>query len=595
MSRPLVSLLTGLFLYQAFYWIYLLELSGLYPLPFLPSHLLLPHYSLFARAFTLAAFALLLYPNIKVLLLHQDALSRGAYLLLLLLFLFFDYAFPINIAPLAFPLLLAALLLLLPTKETPYASPSLQNPQARSLGPLGIALPTTDGSLPLPNPQRGCLVLGNQGCGKTRFVLEPILYQLIKKGYAGLVYDYDFDALSQFTFNCLLRHKPPRMRFLVVNFHDLTRTSRFNPFAQHCISNRAFLEEYMTVLLANLDPQPHAAPSFWRQSTKVLLKSLLVLLANNHSQHCSLPHALALAMQPINQVLKALASDQEARTYASSILDALEAGDKAAGQLAGITASLKVSLQLLLAPEIFYVLSGEQPLPTINDAQHPTLFCIGNHPPTKAAYSPLIATLITMCFKAMYGHHKQPSFVAIDELPTLFIPDLSELPATARKYGIATVACIQANAQLEHTYGQVGAQKIQQTLVSKFVGNTEDASARYGSELMGKVEKPFKGDSSSSSASEGGHSETTGQSTSYQQRPLFSAQDLMRFSPGEFTGKLAEARPPFFHAHLRAVDAYDRAFLPKHLVPLPSQEPATDPHLLYERIFLEAKSLLNEY
>ena len=90
------------------------------------------------------------------------------------------------------------------------------------------------------------------------------------------------------------------------------------------------------------------------------------------------------------------------------------------GQLASITASLKVSLQLLLNPHLFWVLS----------------------------------------FKSMYGHNSVKSFVAIDELPTLFIPHLAELPATARKYGISTVACVQSNAQLAHTYGQVGAQKI---------------------------------------------------------------------------------------------------------------------------------------
>ena len=184
-------------------------------------------------------------------------------------------------------------------------------------------------------------------------------------------------------------------------------------------------------MLANLAPENKQ--NFWMSSTKVLLKSLLVLLANHYSQYCTLPHALALATYPIQEVLAAIGQDEEARAYASSVFDALEGGDKATGQLAGITANLKVSLQLLLNPHLCWGLSGEELDLCINAKTHPTILCMGNYPPAQAAYSPLIALLLTICLKSMYGHNRVKSFVAIDELPTIFIPHLAELPATARK------------------------------------------------------------------------------------------------------------------------------------------------------------------
>ena len=112
--------------------------------------------------------------------------------------------------------------------------------------------------------------------------------------------------------------------------------------------------------------------------------------------------------------------DSEAVAYASSIFDALEGGERASGQLAGILATFKVSLQLLLDPHIFWVLSGHDISLSINHKDSSTILCIGNHPPARAAYSPIIALLLSVCFKAMYGHNRVKSFVALDELPTLF-------------------------------------------------------------------------------------------------------------------------------------------------------------------------------
>ncbi|MEL7330289.1 MAG: type IV secretory system conjugative DNA transfer family protein, partial [Cyanobacteria bacterium J06559_1] len=421
-----------------------------------------------------------------------------------------------------------------------------------------------------------------------------------------ILYDYDFEGtpaaphksycLSKFAYNCLQTHRPQGIKFEMINFTDMTRTRRINPFASSYIQDRAYLEEYVNVLLKNLVPEANKGKDFWLNSAQVLLKGLLVFLDNNYTQYCTLPHALALATQPITQVMEAIRSDEEARTYASAVFDALDAGDKAAAQLAGITSTLKVSLQLLLHPHLFWVLSGNQVPLCVNDAAEPMLLCIGNYPPAKASYSPIIALLITTCFKAMYGHGRVKSFVAIDELPTLFLPDLSELPATARKYGISTITCLQSNAQLEDTYGTVGAKKIQQTLVTKFIGNTEDASAVYGSQLVGKRDKAMQGRSVALSHHQRGSSETRGKSVHWQERSLLPPQALMRFAPGEFTGKVAEGNPPFFHAQLRAVSSYNKHFRNASLKELPvlAQVTAADIADNYERIWVEAKGILEE-
>jgi hypothetical protein len=90
---------------------------------------------------------------------------------------------------------LILLTLPLPGLQQATKSLAIKSPSRHLHAPWSISLPTEQGNLPINNPQRGIYVLGNQGSGKTRFVLEPMLYALIQKGYAGLIYDYDFEAI----------------------------------------------------------------------------------------------------------------------------------------------------------------------------------------------------------------------------------------------------------------------------------------------------------------------------------------------------------------------------------------------------------------
>jgi len=88
------------------------------------------------------------------------------------------------------------------------------------------------------------------------------------------------------------------------------------------------------------------------------------------------------------------------------------------------------------------------------------VLCLGNTPSEKDVLSPVLAMTISALVSNMYGHGRNKSFVIIDELPTLFLPNLNEIPATARKYNIATVVALQTLAQLEKTYGVLGAREM---------------------------------------------------------------------------------------------------------------------------------------
>lgn len=466
--------------------------------------------------------------------------------------------------------------------------------------PFSIAIPTKSGKLPINNPQRGIYILGGAGSGKSIYVLEPILYAMIKKGYCGIVYDYNFEGtpgdpgakccLSKFVYNCYFRlpeKERNKFSFKTINFTDLNKSSRINPIDPIYISNRAYLEEYVTVLLKNLNPGQK--DDFWHVSTKSLLQGMIVYLSNKAPNYCTLPHVLMLSTKPIDKILGLIAEDEEACIYSSSIFDAYKGGEKSSAQLVGILASFKTSLLPLINNNLFWVLSKNEINLKINDSNTPTLLCIGNFPPAKSAFSPVISLLLTVCFKSMYGHSRTKSFVAIDEFPTLYIPDISEVPATARKYGISTISCIQSNAQLEDTYGHGGAKKLRDILINQFVGSCGVESLGYASSLFGKEAHIIKSTSSSETyhPDSKGPNTTRGENISIHDKDVIQSNEFSSFEVGCFAGKVVESDGTFFQEQFKPVSDYDKHFKNKYLKDLPDTNHVSDEDIILNQKRIE--------
>ncbi|CCM10651.1 Putative uncharacterized protein (plasmid) [Cardinium endosymbiont cEper1 of Encarsia pergandiella] len=466
--------------------------------------------------------------------------------------------------------------------------------------PFSIAIPTTNGKLPINNPQRGIYILGGAGSGKSIYILEPILYAMIKKGYCGIVYDYDFEGiqtdprskccLSKFVYNCYIQlpeKERNKFSFKTINFTDLNKSSRINPIDPIYIEDREYLDEYVTVLLKNLNPVQK--DDFWLLSTKSLLKGMIIYLCNQAPNCCTLPHVLLLSTKPIDKILGLIEQDKEAYMYSSSIFDAYKGGEKSSAQLSGITASFKTSLQPLLNKKLFWVLSKNEVNLTINDRYCPTLLCIGNFPAAKSAFSPVISLLLTVCFKSMYGHGRNKSFVSIDELSTLYIPGISEIPATARKYGISMISCIQSNAQLEDTYGHGGAKKLRDILSNQFIGKCGIESFGYASSLFGKEAHIVKSTSSSETyhAEGKGPNTTRGENISIHDKDVLQSQDFVKFPVGYFAGSVAESEGTFFEEQFRLVSDYDKSFKNKVLKDLPDINYVTDEDIMLNQKRIE--------
>ena len=215
-------------------------------------------------------------------------------------------------------------------------------------------------TLPINEPETGTFILGGQGSGKTKSLIEPMLFKMISKGYSGILYDYDFHpnitkgkfSLSHLVHHCIENFTGSHIKpnFLLINVEDLTKSARVNPIAPAFIQDRDNLSQAIYSLLLSLIPKRAEKQDFWYDNTVALFKSIVVFLANKYPEYCTLPHAIQLGLQENEILMAAIASDEESNAYASAVFDAFKGAGE---QFTGVISSLKTSLDKLLNKNFF--------------------------------------------------------------------------------------------------------------------------------------------------------------------------------------------------------------------------------------------------
>ena len=152
--------------------------------------------------------------------------------------------------------------------------------------------------------------------------------------------------------------------------------------------------------------------------------------------------------------------------------------------------------------------------------------------------SPILVMIAAVLLGNMYAHDRNKSFLMVDELPMFRLPNLSEIPATARKYGISTVVALQDMTQLEEKYTGMKARVIQNIFGNYFLGRSSLPGGEFVSKLLGMeaVEE------TSNTTSENKVSTTT----YTRDKVLMTPQEVMSLQEGEFVGKVVHKSGGFF-------------------------------------------------
>lgn len=396
------------------------------------------------------------------------------------------------------------------------------------------------------NPWQGIYIEGAAGSGKSASVIGPIIEQAAKKNFAGFLYDYKGapPTLSRQLYNALQKY-PSKVKFAHINFSLPFLSGRCNPLAPRYISSKLHAQEYATTILKNLNKDWITRQDFWCLNAIAYLSGILWFLKNYYPCYCTLPHATLLGLQEVGAVMKLISRDREVHSMVSPIAHAYQQGAK--DQLAGIVASFQLPLGKIYNKNIFWVMNGQGGEDHIDldltSPTHPTFLTVANDPGLSEGLCPVISLIATVCMKNMNQQGKHKALFLLDEAPTLFIPDLSTLPATARSNKVSTILCVQDYAQLKKYYGAHDAQVMRANLGNQFFGMTNNLeTAKYVSELVGEYEKVTRSLSKSK-----GH---TTESTSLKKEAILSPTAIMNQAAGHFVVRISSADPPIVAAQL---------------------------------------------
>ena len=393
-----------------------------------------------------------------------------------------------------------------------------------------------DGWINVVLPQRGCIVVGSPGSGKSYCVINQFIKQQIEKGYALYCYDFKFPDLSLIVYNHLLKNKDKykaNVQFYVINFDDPRHSHRCNPINPTFMSDIADAYESAYVIMLNLNRTwIQKQGDFFVESPIVLFAAIIwYLKIYENGKYCTFPHAIELLNKPYSDIFTILTSYRELENYLSPFMDAWKGG--AMEQLQGQIASAKIPLSRMISPSLYWIMSGDDFTLDINNPDEPKVLCVGNNPDRQNIYSAALGLYNARIVKMVNRKGKLKCSILVDEVPTIYFKGLDTLIATARSNKVAVCLGAQDFSQLVRDYGEKEARVIQNTVGNVFSGQVLGETAKNLSERFGNVLQQRKSVNMTR--------EDTSTSISTQLDSLIPASKISNLSQGMFVGSVCDS------------------------------------------------------
>ncbi len=448
---------------------------------------------------------------------------------------------------------------------------------------------TKSGIIQLGNPYRGIYIQGGAGSGKSGSIFEPIIKQISDQEYTGILYDFKSPELTD---KVRGSYYGKDVKFRNVDFKNPHQSDRINPIAPHYLTKSVIAIEYSQALVNNLIPESIKKADFWSNNTKMILAGVIWWLKEEHPEYCTLPHAISLLLHTnIKSLLEKISQNYESGGMVASLRQSVE--NEAQNQVSGILSTIQTAVAPLNAKDVFWILSKNEVDLNLNSPENPAFLCLGNDSTLPQVYAPIISLIISVGMRQMNRPGQQKSVVLLDEAPTIYIPNIEQIPATARSNKIATIFGVQDFSQLVDNYGEDKAQIIISNLGNQFFGRvTNGRTAEMVKTLFSKEDRTFisanTGSGTSGALIHTQSNASSGKSENIQERDRVKVSDLINLNPGEFYGIIAEGKPKEF---------LKTQFLEDFADPIQSDKiPVTDKEMQdnYFRIIEEAKALVSK-
>lgn len=385
------------------------------------------------------------------------------------------------------------------------------------------------------NPRRSLLVLGGPGSGKSFYVVENCIRQMIGKQYALFVFDFKYPDLTALTYNCYLKYRhtykiPPT--FHSVNFSQPEYSSQCNPLFPEMMNELMdAMEASKTMLLSINRTWANKQGEFFVESPINFLAAIFWFLRKyRNGKYCTLPHAIELLQLGYDKLFTVLNSQPAIHTlinpfisaYLSDIMETVESQ----------IASVRIPLGRLASPELYYILSGNDFTMDINNPAAPKIFCLGSDPVKSEALAPVLSLICDRMNKIINRREKMKCGTIYDEFAQIRVPSVQTVISVGRGHNLVCILALQDYSQLKRIYSREEAEAIFNMTGNIISGQVSGETAKMLSERFPKIMQDRQSISINSA--------DTSISNSKQLETSIPASTIASLSSGEFVGLVAD-------------------------------------------------------
>lgn len=427
----------------------------------------------------------------------------------------------------------------------------------------GQKQPKGSGGPPLyiPDVQRGTAVIGAPGSGKSFSAIDPMLYSAIEQGHGIVLYDFKYPSQSR------IAAYAKRMGYKVHIFAPgFPESEVCNPidFLRDS-SDAETARQLATVINKNFRMLGGGnEDAFFGPAGDQLTQAILMLTKEFEEYADIMTAAALLSSEKMVERLMAAPLNPWVKIAFGQLFSSA-GSEKTVSGIAG-TASLMFTR--FMAKNTLGCFTGKTTLPLSVGRKEMVVFGLDRE--RRDAVSPLMCSILHMTVARSIAKKRKeegPLVVSLDELPSIFLPDLFKWLNESRSEGFCGLLGWQNMGQLEKIYGKEISKAILGACGTKFVFNPgEEESARLFSAYLGDEEIK----SVQKSKSTGGGKTSTSTTPQEKTRKMFEPAQFLKLP----AGKCIFINPAYGNKNEGSIPLQKKIRIPKAIIDMKAENDA---------------------
>lgn len=338
----------------------------------------------------------------------------------------------------------------------------------------------------IPDAERGLSIIGGSGTGKSYSGVKPLLRSAISQGLPTVLLDTDYPGLAK-TIAPLAESVGYDVEIFAPGFPE-SRIYNVLDFIESS-KDATGASQISKTLHKNFSKGQSGKDDLFFQVSGELATEASLLLAKALKHKDILTAFAILKDEDMIARVRGVGKIDPWLEVAFGQLLSTAKSEKTVDSIRGTAALL---FGQLMRPDILPALIGPSTMSL--DVTGKKLLIFGVKQDIRLVVSPLIAAIIhAIITRNVLPGREESLFLSLDEVPSMYFPEISEWLSEKRKYGLCTQIGYQSLEQLKSTYGPELADVIFTNTATKLLFNPQSVnSAELFSKTLGDTDVVYK-------------------------------------------------------------------------------------------------------